>query len=232
MTTAQHVALGAALALLLVASSGVSWLLGRRAGRNGVNFPVKVQTDTLIICRDSATKNLPRTGDGLDSTQLYSRVLPSSFSRLPKCSRTRIGIRSSLPQPGRLVSAPSEVKVSRVWYFGRQYTIQDYPTDYPSCFHFCGLSAEGFRDFSEKPQRPDDEQESASALSCSSASHDNSHLSFLLESGCARYNDASNIRRCQSGVPREKASAPALDWRLRKDPRSRLSASKFRLMTS
>lgn len=58
MTTAQHVALGAALALLLVASSGVSWLLGRRAGRNGANLPVKVQTDTLIV-RDTIREKYP-----------------------------------------------------------------------------------------------------------------------------------------------------------------------------
>lgn len=58
MTTAQHVALGAALALLLVASSGVSWLLGHRAGRNGANLPVKVQTDTLIV-RDTIREKYP-----------------------------------------------------------------------------------------------------------------------------------------------------------------------------
>lgn len=58
MTTAQHVALGVALALLLVASSGVSWLLGRRAGRNGANLPVKVQTDTLIV-RDTIREKYP-----------------------------------------------------------------------------------------------------------------------------------------------------------------------------
>ena len=58
MTTAHHVALGAALALLLVASSGVSWLLGRRAGRNGSNLPVKVQTDTLIV-RDTIREKYP-----------------------------------------------------------------------------------------------------------------------------------------------------------------------------
>lgn len=58
MTAVQHAALGAALALLLVASSGVSWLLGRRAGRNGANLPVKVQTDTLIV-RDTIREKYP-----------------------------------------------------------------------------------------------------------------------------------------------------------------------------
>lgn len=58
MTDAQHVALGAALALILFASSGVSWLLGRRAGRNGANLPVKVQTDTLIV-RDTIREKYP-----------------------------------------------------------------------------------------------------------------------------------------------------------------------------
>ena len=58
MTTGQHVALGAALSLLLVASSGVSWLLGRMAGRNGADLPVKVQTDTLIV-RDTIREKYP-----------------------------------------------------------------------------------------------------------------------------------------------------------------------------
>lgn len=58
MSAAQHVALGAALALLFFASSGVSWLLGRRAGRNGANLPVKVQTDTLIV-RDTVREKYP-----------------------------------------------------------------------------------------------------------------------------------------------------------------------------
>lgn len=58
MNAAQHVALGAALALLLVASSGVSWLLGRRAGRNGANLPAKVQTDTLVV-RETIREKYP-----------------------------------------------------------------------------------------------------------------------------------------------------------------------------
>lgn len=58
MTTYQHIALGVCLGACFVVTAGASFLLGRQAGRNGVNLPVNVRTDTLVV-RDTIREKYP-----------------------------------------------------------------------------------------------------------------------------------------------------------------------------
>lgn len=58
MTEYQHAALGFCLGAILVVTGVASFLVGRAAGRNGANLPVKVQVDTLVI-RDTVREKYP-----------------------------------------------------------------------------------------------------------------------------------------------------------------------------
>lgn len=58
MTEYQHAALGFCLGAILVVTGVASFLVGRSAGRNGANLPVKVQVDTLVI-RDTVREKYP-----------------------------------------------------------------------------------------------------------------------------------------------------------------------------
>lgn len=58
MTEYQHAALGFCLGAILVVTGVTSFLVGRSAGRNGANLPVKVQVDTLVI-RDTVREKYP-----------------------------------------------------------------------------------------------------------------------------------------------------------------------------
>lgn len=58
MTEYQHAALGFCLGAILVVTGVASFLVGRSAGRNGVNLRVKVQADTLVI-RDTIREKYP-----------------------------------------------------------------------------------------------------------------------------------------------------------------------------
>lgn len=113
MTTAQHVALGAALALLLVASSGVSWLLGRRAGRNGANLPVKVQTDTLIV-RDTIREKYPALAQS--TPKGYELVKAGTLAEL----RARISALEAAAAPDT-VEVQVPIEIERRTYEGDDY---------------------------------------------------------------------------------------------------------------
>lgn len=58
MSESRHVALGSCLGAILVVTGVASFLVGRLAGRNVANLPVKVQTDTLVV-RDTIREKYP-----------------------------------------------------------------------------------------------------------------------------------------------------------------------------